>query len=1309
MSQERPDRKPFYGLRCEDLLIPEEGRWQCFYGPPPAPSFVKHIDWVEHFQNLSGKLKEEGNSAMKANRPADAEELYGSLDLRFEDSAEDSKRCLELDPQHVKAAVRLAKALKALNRLSDACQPLARLLQKTRSKTAGEVQAWYLEAEALKSCEEADSSSSRTSLLGVHRAASSLREAGQDLIFQPSFSAKLEDRFGGRVCPMIFRDTASTDPFLLVAHHRHSFFAFDPLRYLFRFLLPEGFPAHPHRGFETVTYVLRGGLVHRDSRGVKKSYGAPKDASGDGEGAAVQWMTAGRGLLHEEMWRTGGEWESSDQELFQIWVNLPQKQKMDPRMQMLGDLDIDGSSQLPRQMLGPESSVEVHERGPVPTSEPSKGDYFLGSISFGQREDFSEPACEVTVNTEQLPVHNTATLSRSCSEVSLAAGEDPAEVLILAGAPLDEPVAMGANIIMNSQQELAQANADLRMGMDGIPEEGRDECGTHVSSELPLELDLRGLLKALPRIFPHLAPRPAARLAQGLLRHKLRESLFIADALLEIKGFSRCLKGWCRCLDDRAKASDEASHANRAAEVLQELAAQVVLTLLRNWTQNSKVLKSLSPLLVGKLWPSVASKLRRDAGVAAVRDIKGPANTQLKMDSGSSLKKGYGAFHPEELATASMQFLLAHFDATCERGCEEPREGIAARAPAEEWVQDVLDRPFGWGVLETIAKRLAGLHAFMPLLQLPWPQADPVESHLPATLSVPSTRRSAAKVLQCAMDTDLGMRLSSSLPSQSVVKFFVTKAARSYLMPWVVHRESNVTGSGFVIEGRLLMTNAHVIEDAMVVEVKKHDLPKKFRARVVCIGHDVDLALVERGQSGWISHRRQHHLCQQRCGLTGGCTDLCAFQIQRSGSGYPDAWCNDVESGLSARSAEDAMREYLHMGQRTGVRVVSVAPLGAAQGKLQPGDILVEVDGLHVSNEHTVPVELGEQKVDLDYGVLISQKQKGELTKVKVLRDGKELEQEITFAPIPPLARRFDRYDSAPRYLLVGGLVFSVMSLPLFNEFCELRREDRRLNVTTTSLSYRQAGGDAISRPEQEVIILLRTLKHPVNLGYNFCCTRILSRFNGKAMESLAQLAEEVSKALDTPEDFLRFGFEDDPEEFDSMVLKADGIRKADLELCKNHRISQPSSRQWCGAFALLAVLLAPPSLGWISSPQVHRDLRSTGRHARVDGPYGVLPEPPAPLIELEEKDPVLEALIHVVQAADNKRGMDISAFWIKEGFEMIVMVTALSRPQLQAISMEIENRLRHKLRLKRRQVGSFCLRCFLKAAQLGWIEYGPG
>ncbi|CAL1163994.1 unnamed protein product [Cladocopium goreaui] len=318
-----------------------------------------------------------------------------------------------------------------------------------------------------------------------------------DLILgKPAIAAKLEDRFGGRVCPMIFRNTESTDPFLLVAHHRHSFFAFDPFRYLFRFLLPEGFPAHPHRGFETVTYVLRGGLVHRDSMGVKKSYGAPKESPGDGEDAAVQWMTAGRGLLHEEMWRTGDTWDSSDQELFQIWVNLPKRHKMvDPHMQMLGV----PSSNLSANQLGT-LPTEVHERGPVPVAQPSKG--VTVRVVAGEVDEVSSPietysdlailhvslepgsswtwpkpvgwTCllytrrgEAMVADEKLPVHHTATLTRSSSDVTISVDSEKAEVLILSGAPLQEPIAMGANIIMNSNQELAEANGDLRAGYFG--------------------------------------------------------------------------------------------------------------------------------------------------------------------------------------------------------------------------------------------------------------------------------------------------------------------------------------------------------------------------------------------------------------------------------------------------------------------------------------------------------------------------------------------------------------------------------------------------------------------------------------------------------------------------------------------------------------------------------------------------------------------------------------------------------------------------------------------------------------------------
>ena len=98
-------------------------------------------------------------------------------------------------------------------------------------------------------------------------------------------------------------------------HHRHGFDFWDPIRPIFRAVLPEGFPAHPHIGFETVTMTMRGGLSHRDSTGVKQCYS-------DGD---VQWLTAGRGVLHEEMWwwRDQDSLQRGECELYQLWLNLP--------------------------------------------------------------------------------------------------------------------------------------------------------------------------------------------------------------------------------------------------------------------------------------------------------------------------------------------------------------------------------------------------------------------------------------------------------------------------------------------------------------------------------------------------------------------------------------------------------------------------------------------------------------------------------------------------------------------------------------------------------------------------------------------------------------------------------------------------------------------------------------------------------------------------------------------------------------------------------------------------------------------------
>merc|ERR1711957_1006187 len=111
---------------------------------------------------------------------------------------------------------------------------------------------------------------------------------GAARVFGPEIAADWEDSWGGRVCPNFFAPE-STTPFVLLVHHRHAFMNWDPVRYIQKTFFPEGFPAHPHRGFITVTYILKGGFFHRDSVGIKQSYGAEARH----EGKHVQWLTTG--------------------------------------------------------------------------------------------------------------------------------------------------------------------------------------------------------------------------------------------------------------------------------------------------------------------------------------------------------------------------------------------------------------------------------------------------------------------------------------------------------------------------------------------------------------------------------------------------------------------------------------------------------------------------------------------------------------------------------------------------------------------------------------------------------------------------------------------------------------------------------------------------------------------------------------------------------------------------------------------------------------------------------------------------------
>lgn len=245
------------------------------------------------------------------------------------------------------------------------------------------------------------------------------------------------------------------DPFLLLDVFRSD----DPDDYI------AGFPPHPHRGFETVTYLLNGRMRHRDNAG-------HEDVIGPG---GVQWMTAGRGIVHSEM----PEQEDGLLAGFQLWVNLPASHKMSEPAYQEFDADHiplerrDDGSEL-RVIAG---TTSQGTEGPVrqPLTEPlyldvtvPAGGRFSEAIPAGHHAFlflFEGSALLADVNGKRLDLtpDNLAVLTRG-EQVQVRAGDGGARFLLVAGRPLNEPVARGGPFVMNTRAEVQQAFQDYASG-----------------------------------------------------------------------------------------------------------------------------------------------------------------------------------------------------------------------------------------------------------------------------------------------------------------------------------------------------------------------------------------------------------------------------------------------------------------------------------------------------------------------------------------------------------------------------------------------------------------------------------------------------------------------------------------------------------------------------------------------------------------------------------------------------------------------------------------------------------------------------
>jgi len=245
-----------------------------------------------------------------------------------------------------------------------------------------------------------------------------------------------------------------------------------------------GFPAHPHRGFETVTWVRRGFIDHADSLGAAARYG-----SGD-----VQWLTAGRGVVHAEMFPLLDEAADNPLELFQIWLNLPARSKLcEPAFAMLW------ADQIPRASFIDERGAKVElvvaagrlawpaaGAGPLSLDPPAppphswasdpQADLGIFTLALDPGARFTLPPARgagtrrvayffagdgLLVAGQPVGTHAALELDAGAPAPLANPGGRRAELLVLQGRPIGEPVAQAGPFVMNTQQELRQAYADF--------------------------------------------------------------------------------------------------------------------------------------------------------------------------------------------------------------------------------------------------------------------------------------------------------------------------------------------------------------------------------------------------------------------------------------------------------------------------------------------------------------------------------------------------------------------------------------------------------------------------------------------------------------------------------------------------------------------------------------------------------------------------------------------------------------------------------------------------------------------------------
>ncbi len=244
-----------------------------------------------------------------------------------------------------------------------------------------------------------------------------------------------------------------------------------------------GFPSHPHRGFETVTIVRKGLIDHSDSIGASARFG-----EGD-----VQWLTAGKGIVHSEMFPLLNSDRPNPLELFQIWLNLPARNKMvEPHFTMFWNEDIPRlalkdvadraidialiAGTYPQEPTNPGAAISIPTPPPSSWASDASSDLAIWTLRLAPHAQWTLPAArlkgvrrslyffkgqQLHIAAQLLDQHVALELDAS-QAVMVTNGDEEAELLLLQGKPINEPVAQQGPFVMNTPQEIRQAIQDFQ-------------------------------------------------------------------------------------------------------------------------------------------------------------------------------------------------------------------------------------------------------------------------------------------------------------------------------------------------------------------------------------------------------------------------------------------------------------------------------------------------------------------------------------------------------------------------------------------------------------------------------------------------------------------------------------------------------------------------------------------------------------------------------------------------------------------------------------------------------------------------------